>query len=176
MRVSHSGDHASWYIHIFIDALISQFYFWNKTLYVSDSSSFHHREFFTVHTAVVYVIQLVSRIRTMSWSCSQAVSKPVWHMPLLCIQWKTPDDGQRNCPKHVEFYSKNKFQKLVHLVGFIIWLARNCDKIILQTLYPCLIHRRRGLMFRPSFIFFCTVVSCVITVMLHYQKCTVWPS
>ena len=30
---------------------------------------------------------------------------------------KTPDDGQRNCPKHVEFYSKNKFEKLVHLVG-----------------------------------------------------------
>jgi len=29
-------------------------------------------------------------------------------------------DGQRNCPKHVEFYSKNKFEKLVHLVGFII--------------------------------------------------------
>ena len=26
---------------------------------------------------------------------------------------------QRNCPKHVEFYSKNKFEKLVHLVGFI---------------------------------------------------------
>jgi len=24
---------------------------------------------------------------------------------------KTPDDGQRNCPKHVEFYSKNKFEK-----------------------------------------------------------------
>ena len=33
---------------------------------------------------------------------------------------KTPDDGQRNCPRHVEFYSKNKFEKLVHLVGFII--------------------------------------------------------
>jgi len=25
-----------------------------------------------------------------------------------------------NCYKHVEFYSKNKFEKLVHLVGFII--------------------------------------------------------
>ena len=37
-----------------------------------------------------------------------------------CVQWKTPDDGHRNCPKHVEFYSKNKFDKLVHLVGFII--------------------------------------------------------
>jgi len=33
---------------------------------------------------------------------------------------KTPDDGHRNCPKHVEFYSKNKFDKLVQLFGFII--------------------------------------------------------
>ena len=52
--------------------------------------------------------------------CEQAVSKTVWHMPLLRVQWKTPDDGQRNCPKHVEFHSKNKFEKLVHLVGFIV--------------------------------------------------------
>jgi len=44
----------------------------------------------------------------------------LWHIPLLCVQWKTPDDGQRNCPKHVEFYSKNKLEKLTHLVGFII--------------------------------------------------------
>jgi len=35
------------------------------------------------------------------WSCSQAVSKLVWHIPLLCVQWKTPDNGQRNFPKHV---------------------------------------------------------------------------
>jgi len=33
---------------------------------------------------------------------------------------KTPDDGQRSCLKHVEFYSKNKFEKLIHLDGFII--------------------------------------------------------
>jgi hypothetical protein len=39
---------------------------------------------------------------------------------LLCIQYSTPDDGQKTCPKHVEFYSKNKCEKLVHLVGFII--------------------------------------------------------
>jgi hypothetical protein len=32
----------------------------------------------------------------------------------------TPEDGQRNCPKHVEFYSKNKFEELVLLVGFVI--------------------------------------------------------
>jgi len=48
------------------------------------------------------------------------VSKPVWRISLLCVQWKTPDDGQRNCPKQVEFYYKNKFEKLVHLFGFII--------------------------------------------------------
>jgi len=61
------------------------------------------------------LILLASCQQVPSWSCSQAVSKIVWHIPLLCVQWKTPDDGQKNCPKHVEFYSKNKFEKLVDL-------------------------------------------------------------
>jgi hypothetical protein len=26
--------------------------------------------------------------------------------------WKTPDDGQRNCQKHVEFLDKNKFGEI----------------------------------------------------------------
>jgi len=34
-----------------------------RTEHVSNSSTFHHQEFFTVHTAMVYVIQLASRIR-----------------------------------------------------------------------------------------------------------------
>jgi len=50
-----------------VGALISQIYFRNETLHVSDSSSVHHQEFFTVHTAMVYVMQvcwqLASRIR-----------------------------------------------------------------------------------------------------------------
>jgi len=107
-------------------------YFWNKTLHVSDSSSAHHQEFFTVHTAVVCHTGLLTACEqdqdgttVLSWSCSQAVSKPVWHIPLLCVQWRTPDDGQRNCPKHVEFYFKNKFEKLVYLVGFIIRICHN---------------------------------------------------
>ena len=44
-----------------------------------------------------------------SWFCSTAVSKHVWHIPLLCVQWKTPDDGWRNCPKHVQFHSQKYF-------------------------------------------------------------------
>jgi len=34
---------------------------------------------------------------------SQDVSKPV--CTAVCTVKKTPDDGQKNCPKHVEFYS-----------------------------------------------------------------------
>jgi len=41
-----------------IYALITQIYFWNKTLHISDSSSVPHQDFFTVHTAMVYVIQV----------------------------------------------------------------------------------------------------------------------
>jgi hypothetical protein len=39
---------------------------------------------------------------------------------------KTPDYIQRNCLKHVEFYSKNKLEKSVHLVGFIIRTESKC--------------------------------------------------
>ena len=42
-------------------------------------------------------------------------------MPVaVCIQYQTPNDGQNNCPKDVEFYSKYKFEELVHLIGLII--------------------------------------------------------
>jgi hypothetical protein len=96
--------------------------FWNETLQVSDSFSVHHQELFTVHSAVVYVIQICrklssSRIRIHP---DPAVYKPVWHIPLLSLRRETPDDGQRKCPKHVEFHIQNKFENLVHLVGFII--------------------------------------------------------
>jgi len=44
---------------------------------------------------------------------------------VVCTVIKLLDDGQRNCPKHVEFYCKNKLEKLVHLVGFIIRIYRD---------------------------------------------------
>ena len=56
---------------------------------------------------------------------------------------KTPDDGQRNCPKHVEFYSKNKFEKLVHLVGFCYKnFFKFCFLIILFCCVPNILFRR----------------------------------
>ena len=50
-------------------------------------------------------------------------------------------DGQGNCPKHVEFYSKNKFEKLVHVVGFIIRIYHNACSPECQILkYLFLVH------------------------------------
>ena len=49
---------------------------------------------------------------------------------LLCVQCWTPDDGQRKCPKHVEFYLKNKLEKLVHLVGLTIKISSHVGIIL----------------------------------------------
>jgi len=40
-------------------------------LYVSDSSSVHRQEFFTVHTAMVYVIQVCWQLASRISSCQQ---------------------------------------------------------------------------------------------------------
>ena len=45
-----------------------------------------------------------------------------------CVQRRTPDDGQRNYPKYVEFYFKNKFEKLVHLVCFNIRICHDAAR------------------------------------------------
>ena len=66
---------------------------------------------FSLYTAMAYVIEFC-------WRLASKLSVNLY--VLLYVQWKTPDDGQRNCPNHVEFYSTNKSEKLVHLVGFII--------------------------------------------------------
>jgi hypothetical protein len=54
-------------------------------------------------------------------ACKQDQDGTAFHIPLLCVQWKTPVDGQKNCPKHVEFHSKNKnLDKLVPPVGSVV--------------------------------------------------------
>ena len=125
------------------------FYSSTKILHVSESCSVHHQEFFTLHTAVVYVIQIfwqqASRIRTeFRPDPVRKLSANMYDILLLYAQWKIPDDGQRNCPKYVEFYSKNKFEKLVHLVGFVIRIyhdARSSERQIPKLF--C--HFRRGI-------------------------------
>jgi hypothetical protein len=100
---------------------------------------------FSLYTAMVYVIQQQDQDGTAvpSWSCSQAVAKlyDIYH---CSVQWKTPDDGLRNCPIHVEFNSKNKFEKLVHLFGFIIQISNACFTtmpFLLNLYVPCMIQK-----------------------------------
>ena len=113
----HSEDRASWYILVIkpTRCTISQIYFWNRTLHVSDTFSVHHQDSSTVYTAI-------GICHTGYADCLLADSQHNLYdiYLLLCIQHLTPDDGQNICPKHVEFYSKNKFEKLVHFFGFII--------------------------------------------------------
>jgi hypothetical protein len=54
---------------------------------------------------------------------------------LLYLQCLTPDDGQRNCPKRIEFYYKNKFEKLMHLVGFIIRIYHDARSSEFQIIW-----------------------------------------
>jgi hypothetical protein len=55
---------------------------------------------------------------------------------LPCVQCYTPVDGQRNCPKHVEFNSKNKLEKLVHFVGFIVRIYHDARSSECQNRTP----------------------------------------
>ena len=104
------------YIHWFL-----KFVFGIKLYIFSDSSTVHHQEFFTVHTAMVYVIQLASRIRTERNDPARKLSANLYDIYHCCVySEKLLMMDWWNCPKHVEFYSKNKFEKLVYLVGFII--------------------------------------------------------
>jgi len=106
---------------------IKLYMFLTVPLSIIRSFTLYSQQWYMSYHCCIYSEKLLMMDRGTVWNrsyrfadnCKQAVSKPVWYIPLLCAQWKTPDDGQRNCPKHVEFYSKNKFEKLVQLVGFI---------------------------------------------------------
>jgi len=82
--------------------------FCHETLQVSDSSSAHHQEF--IHCTLSNGI---------SRSCSKAVYKPVWHIPLLSVQWMLSWWWAEELSETCRVSCQNKFLKLVHLVGFI---------------------------------------------------------
>ena len=56
-----------------------------RTVPLSDSSSAHHQQFFTVHTAMVYVIQLASRIRTERPNPAPKLSANLYDIYHCCV-------------------------------------------------------------------------------------------
>jgi hypothetical protein len=89
---------------------------WHETLHVSDSLSVHHQEF--IHCTLSNGVRHTGP--GLAWPCSKAVYKPVWHIPLLSVQWINSCWWTDELSETYRFSCQNKFVKLVHLVGFII--------------------------------------------------------
>jgi len=88
---------------------------WNETLHVSDHSSVHHQEFFTVHSAMVYVIQ-VCRILILLTSYPQTCMTYTIAVCTVKNSWWWTEGLSETC----RFSCQHKFQKLEHLAGFIV--------------------------------------------------------
>ena len=101
------------------DTLISQIYFRQETTcfgqFLCPSSGVFHCTFDTglCHTGLMTALKHDQDGH--AWKLS---IKPAWHIPVLNVQWKTPDDGQRNCLKHVVSWQKQIWEIGVS-VGFI---------------------------------------------------------
>ena len=97
------------------------------------SFSVYHQESSTVHIAL-------GVCHTVDADCLLASSHHHLYgiYLLLCVQCQTPDDGQKNCPRHGAFYSKNKFEKLVHLIDFIIRIYRDARSSECHIFLNCL--------------------------------------
>jgi len=98
-------------------------------LSVIRSSSLYTQQWYMSYR---FADSLQSRIRTELRP--DPALQAVWHIPLPCVQWKILDDGQRNCPKHAEFYPKNKIWQSSASSWFSIWNALYVSQDI--TLLP----------------------------------------
>ena len=85
---------------------------------------------------------------------------------LLYVQCQTPDDGQTNCSKYVEFFSKNKFEKLVHLVGFIIRIYHDARSSECQFCKLCI--------FIVVLMYSYCYVCSVLYILFHCVLCIVY--
>ena len=79
------------------------------------------RSLFTVHSAMVYAIHLSSRTRMelqFHPGPARKMSTNLYDIYYCRVYSEyTPDDGQRNCPKHVDFHVG------VNLRNWCIWLV-----------------------------------------------------
>ena len=100
-------------------------FLWNA-LHVSGGSSSHHQELKTVYTAS-------DTLSNSSISSTTVVgsSKVLTKYPMLYIKFWAPDDGRRNCMKHVEDFTE--INKLFNVAS--CWLCLEMLKItVLSTL------------------------------------------
>jgi len=114
LAIWRSCDRASWQISYNKPTRCTNFSnsFWKETLHVSDSSSFRRREFCTVHTAMVYVIQVFltacKQDQDGSRSCLRAVRKTcmTYTIAVCTVQnsWRWTEELLETC--RVSFQNK----------------------------------------------------------------------
>ena len=115
--------------------------FWHETLHVSESSCVHHQGFIycTLTNGICYTAfeQDQDGTAVTSWSCSKDVWKPVWHIPLLSVQWINSLWWTEELSKTCTVSCQNKFVKLLHLVGFFYKETSICCFNIFNILALC---------------------------------------
>jgi hypothetical protein len=142
--VYHTAISTSFLLNNQTDALKIPILFYYKT--VSCIFSAHHQEFSTAHSALVSSTQVFDdRFQAESgWNCSSILTllesghqKPARNLPVPNVQYKTPDDGQRRCTKHVEFYNRIKLGFLARLFGYLKrnLLVLRCSSTVLTGMY-----------------------------------------
>ena len=99
---------------------------------------------FTVHSAIVSVIQVCrqfsSKIRmelygVPAWSCSKAVYRSVWHIPMLSVQWINSWWWTEELSETCRVSWQNKFVKLAHLVFFYYY--KETFSYVPSVVTPC---------------------------------------
>jgi len=107
--------------------------------------------FRTVPLSIISSLSLYTRQWYMLYSLRAGSGRNCSSVLILlarCMTYTIAVCTEKNCwwwteerPKHVEFYSKNKFEKLVHLVGFII---RKYGKVYWKLRSPLLRKNTKG--------------------------------
>jgi len=84
-------------------------------------------EFYMFRTVPLSIVRSFS-LYTQQWYMSYSLRAGSGRNCSSVLILLTPDDGQRNCPKICKVSFQNKFEKLVHLVGFIIRMSLDLDE------------------------------------------------
>ena len=102
--------------------------FWKETPHVLDSSSVHHQEFFSLYTQQCYMsYRFADSLWAGAFAPVHKLSPNLYDICHCCVysernSWWWTEELSETC--RVSF--QNKFEKLVHLVGFIIRNFSRC--------------------------------------------------
>jgi hypothetical protein len=166
-----------------LDALIPQIYFGMKLYVFRRVPLSIIRNLFTVHSTVVYVIQVCRELSSRTcWSCSKAVYKPVQHRLLRSGQWINSWWWTEELSETRRVSCQNKFGKLVHLVGFyykeICYDARSHERKKKKENPTCLWYFKRKVIWlqdicngSEAFLdYFCIKRHCPIAIMQEFRS------